>query len=287
MKEHIKSAIKGLWINRYSVLIATVSIGICFFTITCFFALLYNLENFTKKLTTKASIVIYLKSDTKTDEISSLMNELKKMQSFSSLRYISKEDALKEMKDIIDPELIKLIGYNPLSDTIEAFIKDESLQDIDRIVDKIKSFQSVEEIYYPTNVIVGLKMIRTVLLNLFGAIFFLLSIAILFIIYAIVQSFYWKKTEEIEVLKLLGATPSYIRFPFLIEGGLIGFVGAIWALIASLGVYFVFHLKNISFFLPSISQLEFPTEIFYVLPILGIFLGMLSSFIAIGRIKYQ
>ncbi len=287
MTEHIKSAIKGLWRNRYPAFVATISISICFFIVTFFFALVYNLDIFTKKLSTKASIVIYLKNDTKDDEIASLMNELKKIQSFSNLRFISKEDSLKEMKDIIDPELIKLIGYNPLSDTIEAFIKEESLQNLDTIVDKIKKFQSVEEVYYPAKIITGIKIIRTSLFNLGLAVFLLLSIAILFIIYATVQSFYWKKTEEIEILKLLGATPSYIRYPFLIEGGLIGLIGAIWALISSLLIYFVLHLKNISVFLPALSQLVFPFEFFYILPILGILFGMLSSLVAIGKIKYQ
>ncbi len=287
MTEHIKSAIKGLWSNKYPALVATISIGIYFFIITCFFALLYNLEIFTKKLSTKASIVIYLKNDTKEEEVSSLMNELKRMQSFSSLRYISKEDALKEMRDIIDPELIKLIGYNPLSDTVEVFIKDESLQNIDSIVEKIKKFQSVEEIYYPAKIITGLKIIRATVLNLGGTAFILLSVAVLFIIYATVQSFYWKKTEEIEILKLLGATPSYIRYPFLIEGGLIGLIGAIWAEIALLVVYFVLHFQNISTFLPAINQLVFPYEIFYFLPITGVLFGMFSSFFALGKIKYQ
>lgn len=249
--------------------------------------LLYNVEIFTKKLSTKAAIVIYLKDDTGRTEISSMIEQLKKMGVFSRIQYISKDEAIKEMKNLIDPALIELIGYNPLSDTIEAFIKEESLQNIEQITKNIKKMQIVDDVYYPAKIIVGLKTIRVTLWNLAIAGFCLISIAILFIIYATVKSFYWKKTEEIEILKLLGATPSYIRFPFLVEGGIIGLGGTIFAGILICLVYFVLHSKSFSEFLPAVTQIEFPVEIFGLLPVLGMFLGIISSFFALGKIKYQ
>jgi Cell division protein len=121
------------------------------------------------------------------------------------------------MKNLIDPSLLDLIGYNPLSDTIECYVKDESLQYIEQIAKKIKTSQLVDDVYYPVKFISVLKTIRITLWNLAISIFSLFALAVCFIIYATVKNFYWKKTEEIEILKLLGATPSYIRFPFIIE----------------------------------------------------------------------
>lgn len=287
MKRHIISAIKGLWINRWSTLLSMLSIGICFFIVTGVSLLLYNLELFTKKLSTKAAIVIYLKDGVSESEISSITDQLKKSGVFSRLQYISKDEALKEMKNIIDPSMIQLIGYNPLSDTIEAFIKEESLQNIEEVIKKIKGFRSVDDIYYPAKIINGLKIIKVTLWNFALVVFCFLLLAVLFIIYATVKSFYWKKTEEIEILKLLGATPSYIRFPFLIEGGILGLGGALFATILMILVYFVIHSRSFSEFLPAITTVAFPLEIFCVLPLFGIFFGMFSSFFALGRIKYQ
>lgn len=287
MKKHINSAIKALWINRWSTLIAILCIGICFFIITGVSLLLYNLEYFTKKLSTKAAIVIYLKDGTYQSEVSRLMEELKKMGVFFKLQYISKDDALKEMKNLIDPELIELIGYNPLFDTVEAFLKEENLQSIEGIVKNIKLYESVEDVYYPAKIVSGLKIIRVTVWNFGLVIFCFLLLAVLFIVYATVKSLYWKKTEEIEILKLLGATPSYIRMPFLIEGGILGFGGAIFAEVFMISLYFILHTKNISEFLPAVTRIIFPVEIFYILPFFGIVLGMLSSFFALGRIKYN
>ncbi|GAB5045867.1 cell division protein FtsX [Thermodesulfovibrio sp. TK110] len=287
MKAHIQSAIKGMWFNRWSTLLAIISIGICFFILTGVFLLLYNLEIFTKKLSEKAAIVIYLKDNTTQAETSLIISELKKMGVFSRIQYISKDEALKEMKNLIDPQLIELIGYNPLSNTVEAFIKEENLQNINDVTKKIKAMEMVDDVYYPAQIITGLKTIRVTLRNLAVVVAFLISIAILFIIYATVKSFYWKKTEEIEILKLLGATPSYIRFPFLIEGGILGLGGSVFAVVLVILIYFSLHSKDISAYMPAITQIAFPFEIFYTLPVFGIVFGMLSSFFALGKIKYQ
>uniref|UniRef100_A0A7C4AK42 Cell division protein FtsX n=1 Tax=Thermodesulfovibrio aggregans TaxID=86166 RepID=A0A7C4AK42_9BACT len=287
MRRHVYQAIKGLWLNRWSTLMAILSIGICFFIITGVFLMIYNLEFFTRKLSTKAAIVIYLKDSTTASEISSLIEELKKMKAFSKLQYISKDEALKEMKNLIDPGLIELIGYNPLFDTVEAFIREENLQSIEEIAKKIRSYDSVEDIYYPAKIISGLKIIRVTVWNFGLIVFCLLLLAVLFIVYATVKSLYWKKTEEIEILKLLGATPSYIRMPFLIEGGLLGLGGAVSAGVFIVSLYFLIHSKNISEFLPAVTRIIFPVEIFYILPFFGIGLGMISSFFALGKIRYQ
>ncbi|MEN2993731.1 MAG: permease-like cell division protein FtsX [Thermodesulfovibrio sp.] len=286
MKTHLKSAINGLWLNKWSTLLSVISLGICFFILTGFFMILYNVEIFTKRLSTKAAIVIYLKDQTKPTEISAMIDQLKKMGVFSNIKYISKDEAIKEMKNIIDPSIIELIGYNPLSDTVEAFIKEESLQDIERITDSIKKMQIVDDVYYPAKIIGALKMIKITLWNLAVVGFFLISTAILFIVYATIKNFYWKKTEEIEILKLLGATPSYIRFPFLIEGGVIGLGGTIFAGFLLFLLYLLLNSRSFSEFLPAVTQIEFPVDILVLMPIFGISLGVLSSFFALGKIKY-
>jgi len=52
-------------------------------------------------------------------------------------------------------------------------------------------------------------------------------------------------------------------------------------------IYFILHSRNFADFLPAISKISFPQETFYALPFLGLFLGMLSSFLALGKIKYK
>lgn len=281
------SAIKSLWNSKWSTLIAISSIGVCFFIITILFIGLYNLDVFTKNLSNKAAFVVYIKNGISKNETLKLIEELKSMETFSKVKFISKEEALNEMKNTIEPSLIELIGFNPLSDSIELFLKDEKLTSAEELINKIKNSEIVEDVYYPSKVINILKTIKMTLWNLGIVLFSLLSISILFIIYATVKNHYWRKHEEIEILKLLGATPAYIRYPFLAEGGLLGFLGGSVATCFILLIYFLLQTKNIGEFLPVLSQIVFPIETIYSLPAGGFILGVLSAFFALGKIRYQ
>ncbi|MCX7988440.1 MAG: permease-like cell division protein FtsX [Thermodesulfovibrio sp.] len=287
MNNYLGYAIKNLWTNKWSTLMAILSIAVCFFIITLIAIGLYNLNIFTKKLSNKAAMVIYLKNGLSQTEIAQFTESLQQKNVFSKIKFISKEEALKEMKDIIEPSLIELIGFNPLSDTVEAFIKDEKLNTLEEIKKELKNHKYVEDIYYPTNIINILKMLKITLWNLGIVILSLLGLSIFFIIYATVKNHYWKKEEEIEILKLLGATPSYIRYPFLTEGGLLGIAGSLIAALSIFFLYFILYSKEMIDYLPAISQLILPTEVFYLLPSAGMLLGIISSLIALGKIRYQ
>ncbi len=287
MNSALVYAIKSLWSNKWSTLIAMLSIGVCFFIITLIGIGLYNLNIFTKKISNKAALVIYLKNGISQAEIEQFKESLEKKEVFSKIRFISKEDALKEMKELIEPSLIELIGFNPLSDTVEAFIKDDKFNKLEEISKELKNHKYVEDIYYPSNIIYALKILKITIWNLGILILSLLGLSILFIIYATVKNHYWKKGEEIEILKLLGATPSYIRYPFLTEGGLLGLAGSILATASIFLIYFVLYSKETVSYIPAISNLVLPVEVFYLLPSAGLLLGVISAFLALGKIRYQ
>lgn len=287
MNNYLIYAIKNLWSNRWSTLMAILSIGVCFFIITLISIGLYNLNIFTKKLSNKATMVIYLKNGLSQSEITQFTESLQEKNVFSKIKFISKEEAIKEMKDIIEPSLIELIGFNPLSDTVEAFIKDEKLNSLEEITKDLKNHKYVEDVYYPTNIIYLLKTLKITLWNLAIAILSLLGVSIFFIIYATVKNHYWKKGEEIEILKLLGATPSYIRYPFLTEGGVLGLTGSLIATLLIFFLYFILYSKEMIKYLPAISQFTLPEEVFYILPSTGLLLGIISALIALGKIRYQ
>ncbi len=287
MNKAISYAIKSLWVNKWSSLIAMLSIGVCFFIITIISIGLYNLNVFTKNLSNKAALVISLKNNTSPRDISQFIEDLNKKDIFSKIKFISKEEALKEMKDLVEPSLIELIGFNPLPDTIEGFIKDKKLNKLEEITKELKNYPYVEDVYYPSKIIYALKSLKITIWNLGILVLSLLSISILFIVYATVKNHYWQKEEEIEILKLLGATPSYIRYPFLTEGALLGFGGSFLAILFIIFLSFILYSKETFNYIPAIKNIILPFEVFYLLPFVGLFLGVFSAFIALGKIKYQ
>lgn len=287
MKNSFSYAIKSLWLNKWSTLIAILSIAVCFFIISVISIGLYNLNIFTNKLSNKAALVIYLKDSISQDEKNRFIESLNGKNIFSKIKFISKEDALKEMKDIVEPKLIELIGFNPLSDSIEAYLRDEKLHLLDEITKELKNNKYVEDIHYPTNIINALKTLKITLWNIGVIILSLLGISAFFIIYATVKNHYWKKGEEIEILKLLGATPAYIRYPFVTEGGILGLCGSLIAALSIFLLYFIIYSKEVTKYLPALSQLILPPEVLYLLPSCGLLLGVVSALIALGKIRYQ
>ncbi len=287
MNNPVSYAIKSLWGNKWSSLIAMVSIGVCFFIITIIAIGLYNLNVFTKNLSNKAALVISLKNNTSQKDTFQFIEDLNKKDIFSKIKFISKEEALKEMKDLVEPSLIELIGFNPLPDTIEGFIKDEKLNKLEEITKELKNHPYVEDVYYPSKIIYALKTLKITIWNSGILVLSLLSISILFIVYATVKNHYWQKEEEIEILKLLGATPSYIRYPFLTEGALLGFGGSFLALSLIIFLFFILYSKETFSYIPAIKNIILPFEVLYLLPFGGLLLGVFSAFIALGKIKYQ
>lgn len=287
MKNSFSYAIKSLWLNKWSTLIAILSIAVCFFIITVISIGLFNLNIFTNKLSSKAALVIYLKDGVSKDEKNKFIESLNEKNIFTKIRFISKEEALKEMKDIVEPKLIELIGFNPLNDSIEAYLKDEKLHLLDEITRELKNNSNVEDIHYPSQIISTLKTLKITLWNIGVIILSLLGLSAFFIIYATVKNHYWKKGEEIEILKLLGATPSYIRYPFITEGGLLGLLGSLIATLSIFILYFILYSKEVTKYLPALSQLILPVEVLYLLPSSGLLLGVISALIALGKIRYQ
>jgi cell division transport system permease protein len=112
-------------------------------------------------------------------------------------------------------------------------------------------------------------------------------IAIIFITYNTIKIFFYRRKEEIETLKLLGATKSFIRLPFLLEGLIIGIVGGMIGSLALFGIHSVLVAKGLDF-IPSIRAIivSIPDEIFLSVPVAGALMSFIGSFIAVGKIRY-
>jgi cell division transport system permease protein len=123
-------------------------------------------------------------------------------------------------------------------------------------------------------------------MNTIGIVFVLiLSAGMLFVCYSTVKILFYRKQKEIETYTLLGATKTFIRAPFLIEGAVIGLCGGILSLAGMLALYYFFILR-ISMLFPIFKAVVFPVSMVFTLPFAGLILGISGALIAIGRIRY-
>ena len=234
----------------------------------------------------KPQITAFFKDEVEEKQIQDLKIELEKNDMVASVKYISKEDALNIYKDQNknDPILLELVTANILPASIEISAKEAKyLKDLNDI---IKDKPGIEEVMYQMDVVDSLikwiNFIRTAGI-VFVLFLTLISISIIMMVIGMKISM---RREEIEILKLVGATNWYIKKPFILEGILYEIIGAIFAWALSY-IMILYATPVLSSFLSGLSLLPVPPlimiGILFAEAFFGVFIGFIGSFVAIRR----
>jgi cell division transport system permease protein len=281
----VQSILHEKWINFLSIL----TIAACLLITAFVVVFVYNVDALTKKLPEKFSMMLYLKDNLPGAGIENIMNTLKKDDAVETVKYIPKDEALKELKAELKDATYVLEGLdeNPLQDSIEIKLKKNVLgpETVKELSTKVKSIEGVAEVEYGEKFLSAIYSIKMGIRAL-GIIFIaIMSAGVIFVCYSTVKILFYRKKEEIETYKLIGATKGFIRAPFVIEGAAIGFCGGLLSLIGLLSLYYILFLK-LSLSIPLFKNIIFPSQISPLLPLAGLLLGIAGAVIAIGRIRY-
>ena len=285
LKLAVQSLLREKWINLLSVM--TIAAGLLIISIS-FFAL-YNIDIATKKLPEKFSLAVYLDEGLQKDELDSVINSFKRKKSVLSVRYISKDEAMKELKSALKNSdyILEGLEENPLPDSLEIKLKSNELgaETVQQFSGEALKIKGVAEVNYGEKFLSTLESIKKGVkaIGLFFAV--VLSTGIIFVCYSTVKILFYRRAEEIETFKLLGATKGFIRTPFLIEGAVIGAFGGLLSLIGCFFLYYAFFLR-LSTTMPVLRAVLFPADLFLLLPVLGMLLGLTGAVIALGRLRY-
>jgi cell division transport system permease protein len=178
---------------------------------------------------------------------------------------------------------------NPLPSSFELKLKREALDPvrIEQKASQIKQMSGVEDVQYGEKWLSSLNTMSKgmkIVGMLLGTIIF---IAISFATYSTIKILFYRRIDEIETLKLLGATRSFIRYPFLLEGLFIGILGGIVGFLCLFALYSFVSYKIIEF-LPSVKgvMMFFPVKTYLAVPLAGAVLSFIGSFFAVGKIRY-
>lgn len=235
----------------------------------------------------KPQITVFFKDEVKKEEIDLLENKLNKTEEVSSLKYVSKEEALaiykEQNKD--DPLLLELVTANILPASLEVSAKDAKyLGELNNIIKNEKI--GIDEVIYQKDIIDSLiswtNAIRTIGVVLVG----FLTATSLLIILMVVGLKIGQKKEEIEILRLVGASNWYIRKPFIFEGAFYGLIGSSLAWLISYGLI-LYATPYLSSFLSGIPLLPLAPILmikFLGIEILtGMSVGIVGSLLAVWR----
>jgi cell division transport system permease protein len=263
-------------------------------TISFFIGLLFVVNTTTITLRSKVDMAVYFNDSTSKDQIFAIQNQLLSRSDIKSVDYISKEQALEtwRLRNKENEKIRDIISEtdNPLPRSLE--IKTENPEDLEKINDLLNTTDYkplIKEISYKKNKNVIDRLVRiTSFIKLAGwnlsALFVLISVLI---IYNTLRLTIFARREEIEIMKLVGASDWYVRGPFVIEGMNYGLIGAfISAIVFSLAYRMVIPDAESYLGLTNISDHYIGLNIWFIVFLqfmIGLMLGTFCSVIAIRK----
>lgn len=283
-------ALQSIWREKWINLLTILAVAASLLMVTLMYFALFNLDRFAAKLPERFSIAAYLKDGLSAQEIDALVAQIKKQEYVAEVKFISKEQALNDLKKAISDigPVLEGMQENPLSSSLEIKLRQEyvSALSVKKIAEGLKALPGVDSVYEGEKIAETIARIKHSIMMTGAALFSIISFGVVFVIYSSVKNLFYRKRDDIEIMKLLGATAWFIRAPFVMEGSVIGLFGGICGLLGAYACFFLLTTQ-LSEVLPVLRLLEFPHTIVIALPIIGLLFGFFGSIIAIGRIRFS
>ena len=282
IQEVFRSLRRNNWMSFASI--GTVAVSL--FVLGVFLLLVLNMNRMASALESQVQISVYLEDELSADDRRDIASDIEALQGIESIRYISKDEAKARLEDRLGDQkyLLDALGdKNPLPDSFEVVVKSPDL--VETAAKAIDRMDGVQEAKYGQDVIEHLFAI-TRLIRIFGLVLMvLLAGATLFIISNTIRLTVFARRKEIALMKYVGATDWFIRWPFLLEGMVLGFVGGVIAAVALRSFYAAMAAKitdTLTFF-PLMPQYPSMNYITVALLLTGMAIGALGSALSLKR----
>ncbi|GAB4286905.1 MAG: permease-like cell division protein FtsX [Marinilabiliales bacterium] len=268
---------------RNSYITTTISISLVLFLLGLTGLILLNSKNLSNYVKEHISFDVVLKENVKESDRNILQKYLDAADYVKSTKYITKEEATENLKKELGEDFVDFLGYSPLLPMIEVnFYADYANNDSIAVIEKeLSSFQQIHEIWYNKSLIQQINdNIETITLLILGFSLILFIISFSLINNTIRLSIYSKRFI-INTMKLVGASNSFIRWPFLMKGVIYGVIGALIAIGMLTGIIYLAQkeLKDII----SITQIDIIIILYLIVVILGIIISWIATFFAVNH----
>ncbi len=286
--------IKNIGRNRIFSIASVATISLCIFILGLFYAISSNVGYMVSNMSDNLCIKIFFDYGITDERIESIGNTIKEFDGVTYIHYTTKEEAWEEYKEkYFGDEYRDLAdGFeddNPLANSAsyEIYYNEAGIQS--RLVEQIKIIDGVRQVNTSESAATGLDEMNTLVKVVSIAVFAVLFAIALFLINNTISIGISVRDEEISIMRLLGAKNGFIRAPFIVEGMVIGVVGAV---IPILIVYFAYE-KLVTYIMNNFSILdrlltfqpagEINGVFIPAALILGLGLGLVGSIMSVGK----
>ena len=285
-KYYIKEAIKSMRRNGLMSLASISTVTLSLFILGVFACGVVNLNNLASHLESQVQISIYLKDNLTTPQVMELGKKLKALPELKDIEFVTKDEAMKRFKERLGEQqqlVDSLDGHNPLPTSyVLTFNTPDQVKSTEEIVSK---YPEVESAHYGQDVIEQIFEV-TKIIRIGGIVLIaFLAGATLFIISNTIRLTVFARRKEIGIMKYVGATNWFIRWPFVLEGMFLGAIGGAIAGVATWQFYRYITMEVISnfAFMPLVPMMPFIYQLSASLVGIGIVVGAIGSTISLKQ----
>lgn len=282
----IQEVFHSLRRNNWMTFASIGTVAVSLFVLGVFLILVLNMNRLAGMLESQVQISVYLEDHLTDREKRQIGYDIESLQGIDSVTYVDRETAKERFKERLGDQkylLDALSEDNPLPDAFEVTVTTPSV--VESAAGAIAAMQGVEEAKYGQDVVEHLFDI-TRLMRIFGFVLMgLLGGATLFIISNTIRLTVFARRKEIAIMKYVGATDWFIRWPFLLEGIVLGCIGGFIAAVALRSFYAAMAAKIYSTlaFFPLMPQYPFMNYVTLAILLAGIVIGAIGSVISLKR----
>lgn len=285
---HIREGGKNIYRNGWMTVASIGAVTTTLLLVGIFVALMLNLNQMANNVEDDVEIRVLVDLTAQEEDIQKIEAKIRDITEISSLQFSSKEEELESLMETMgeDGKQWELFEQdNPLNDVF--VIKTADPIDTFDVADEIATFDNVDEVTYGQQVVEKLlkftKYARYIGIGLIAGLVF----TAIFLISNTIKLTITARSKEIGIMKLVGATNSFIRWPFFIEGMLLGILGSLIPIGVTLGAYYYVYnnlREKINFSFVEIIPFDpLAWQLALILLAIGAFIGVWGSVMSVRK----
>jgi len=286
----VEEALTSLWRSRLITGLSVITIAVSLFVLGAFLSLASNLADVVARWSDKVQVTFYLEDQLPEAPREGLQSALRADPAVESVAYISREEALRRFRALFREmrSLPEDLGENPFPAALEVTLKParNAAVDAQRLVDAFRKAPGVEDVEYD---LLWIQRLTTAVRLVRGAGAFLgaiLVLAAVFTISNVMRLTMYARQDELDIMRLVGAAPAYVKGPFVLEGMIQGGLGGVLALGLLWGI---FHALSRDLLATSDllgrTAIVLPPAMAALIVVGGTLVGLAGSLVSLGRLR--
>lgn len=283
---YCSEGVHSIFTHGFMSFAAVCMIVACLLIMGSFSLVAINLDHMLGDLESENIFLAYIDESYSEEQARGLQSEIEAVPNVSTVTFVTKAEAMDDYKAGRESNpLLADLPDEVLRDRFEIHVRD--IEQMKAAVDQVEQISGVVKTRAALDIAQGFVMVRNIATGVAVVLVSILAVVSLFIIANTIKLAFFYRREEIAIMKMCGATNAFIRWPFIVQGMILGLLGAVIAFFLQWGVYeLVAKMVVQSNGLSLVTILPFPSMVINILPVFcgaGLLIGVVGSVLAIRK----